>query len=264
MIQGNSEASKACTSEKNAEKDQVVTKDDDPMNEEITSEEDSNDDESIQKPSLKKLTLKRPVREENAMISAKKQKLEDFLVSAEAAFTSFVPFRNQTIQKWNEKTQFAGGKYNRKSGAQQTSTLRQIQHILSNKERLLKRTQVRRSQYSRIGQAALQVSGETALEQEDPEIFDDDDFYHQLLRELIERKTSSVNDPIQLSHHWLELQKLRTKLKRNVDTKASKGRKIRYDVHSKLVNFMAPHDTCGMSSAAVKELFGSLFGKMKE
>ena len=33
----------------------------------------------------------------------------------------------------------------------------------------------------------------------DDEIFDDDDFYHQLLRELIERKTMNLSDPIALS-----------------------------------------------------------------
>ena len=33
----------------------------------------------------------------------------------------------------------------------------------------------------------------------DKEIFDDDDFYHQLLRELIEKKTSDVSDPVALS-----------------------------------------------------------------
>ena len=32
------------------------------------------------------------------------------------------------------------------------------------------------------------------------EIFDDDDFYHQLLRELIERKTAGVTDPISLGN----------------------------------------------------------------
>ena len=37
------------------------------------------------------------------------------------------------------------------------------------------------------------------LKDYEPEIFDDDDFYHQLLRELIERKTSDVNDPVALS-----------------------------------------------------------------
>ena len=38
-----------------------------------------------------------------------------------------------------------------------------------------------------------------SLKDYEPEIFDDDDFYHQLLRELIERKTSDVNDPVALS-----------------------------------------------------------------
>ena len=33
----------------------------------------------------------------------------------------------------------------------------------------------------------------------DEEIYDDDDFYHQMLRELIEKKTTDVNDPVALS-----------------------------------------------------------------
>ena len=33
----------------------------------------------------------------------------------------------------------------------------------------------------------------------DAEIFDDSDFYHQLLRELIERKTADVKDPLEIS-----------------------------------------------------------------
>ena len=33
----------------------------------------------------------------------------------------------------------------------------------------------------------------------DAEIFDDSDFYHQLLRELIERKTADVRDPLEIS-----------------------------------------------------------------
>lgn len=39
----------------------------------------------------------------------------------------------------------------------------------------------------------------SSLTDHDTEIFDDDDFYHQLLREFIERKSSDVNDPIALS-----------------------------------------------------------------
>ncbi len=81
---------------------------------------------------------------------------------------------------------------------------------------------------------------ERHLKDYDEEIFDDQDFYNQLLRELIERRTDSVSDPVELSRRAIELQKLRSQNKKKVDTKASKGRKIRFDVHKPMVNFMAP------------------------
>ena len=56
----------------------------------------------------------------------------------------------------------------------------------------------------------------------------------QLIRELIERKMSYTegSDPTAMGRQWLELQKLRNKAKKKVDTKASKGRKIRSVVAS--------------------------------
>jgi len=72
----------------------------------------------------------------------------------------------------------------------------------------------------------------------DNEIFDDTDFYQTLLKDLIE--TNNANDPISMSRKWLETQKGRTKHRKKVDKKSSKGRKIRYHVHEKLVNFMPP------------------------
>jgi len=74
----------------------------------------------------------------------------------------------------------------------------------------------------------------------DQEIFDDQDFYNQLMRELIDRKTSNIVDPAELSRKSIELQKLRSKSKKVVDTKASKGRKIKFNIHKQMVNFMAP------------------------
>ena len=101
-------------------------------------------------------------------------------------------------------------------------------------------------------------------ESHNDEIFDDDDFYHQLLRELIERKTSGVTDPVALGQQWLQLQKIRAKAKKKVDTKASKGRKTRYDIHAKLVNFMAPtYPKSNLSEEAKTELFASLFRGQK-
>ena len=69
-------------------------------------------------------------------------------------------------------------------------------------------------------------SNDEADKEYDGEIFDDDDFYHQLLRELIERKTEGVTDPLRLGQKWLQIQKMRNKIKKKVDTKASKGRKL--------------------------------------
>ncbi|XP_067135883.1 protein AATF-like [Centruroides vittatus] len=186
-------------------------------------------------------------------------------------------FRNSTIQKWNEKTKVASSKLNQSSfNAFEQSALKQIEQILSDKPRLISRTQLKRSTYRILGkeekkeEAEISESGKEKLPLQDHrvkdynydvEIFDDDDFYHHLLREIIERKTVDINDPIALSRQWLEIQKLRSKMKKKVDTKASKGRKIRFGVHSKMVNFMAPVDNCTMSDEAKNELFCSLFGR---
>ncbi|XP_076320482.1 protein AATF-like isoform X2 [Tachypleus tridentatus] len=225
-------------------------------NEEITSESE----EDIKKTSL-------PVKRK-----LNGGEYSEFLAKRHKSFTNF---RNATIHKWNEKTKLVTGKASRKNfSAFEQSALKQIEQILMDKERLIKRTQLKRSVYKVLGKPEVEVSKEVEVsEQEnlpkqeehlkeyDSEIYDDDDFYHQLLRELIERKTVDVNDPIALSRHWLEIQKLRSKIKRKVDTKASKGRKVRYDVHPKLVNFMAPLDNSLMTDEARNELYSSLFGK---
>jgi protein AATF/BFR2 len=46
----------------------------------------------------------------------------------------------------------------------------------------------------------------------------------------------------------------------DVDPKASKGRKIRYDVHEKLVSLMVPIQNELWTEEQKDELFGSLFG----
>jgi protein AATF/BFR2 len=51
------------------------------------------------------------------------------------------------------------------------------------------------------------------------------------------------------------------KVKRDVDTRASKGRKMRFDVHEKLQNFMAPEDRGTWTNTAREEFFASLLGK---
>ena len=114
------------------------------------------------------------------------------------------------------------------------------------KDRIIKRTQLKRTIYSIVGkkeEKKIEKADDLKdrhLKDYDEEIFDDEDFFNQLLRELIERRSSDLTDPIALSRKSIELQKLKSKTKKNVDTKASKGRKIKFDIHKPMINFMAP------------------------
>ncbi|XP_060886956.1 protein AATF [Labrus mixtus] len=213
---------------------------------------------------------------------APKRKLEmaeypDFMAKR---FAAFQPYRNATLQKWHDKTRLTMGKSSKGFGAFDRNILTQVEQVLMDNERLVRRTQTRRSEYRVLGkkeasalssetvfdedgeEAGQQLKANTHLKDLDEDVFDDDDFYHQLLRDLIERRTSAAdpNDQVAMGRQWLAIQKLRSKIKKKVDTKASKGRKVRFHIHSKLVNFMAPMDHSAMSDEARSELYRGLFG----
>ena len=71
------------------------------------------------------------------------------------------------------------------------SVMTHINHVLQDKQRLRKRTQLKRTSYKVLGQsaaaaAAKKMALEDATEEHkvkeyDREIFDDDDFYHQVI-----------------------------------------------------------------------------------
>ena len=172
----------------------------------------------------------------------------------ERDFESGSEARREKISLWSERTQRLGS-----MAAMNTPTLEQIEQITANMDRLVKRTQV-----SRLESDILDQEPAASEKMENENIFDDSDFYHHLLREIIEKKTAVNSEEGQVGQHWLQIQKLRSKLKKKVDTRASKGRKVRYDVHTKLVNFMAPVRLSDpMNDAARQELFSSLFGARK-
>ncbi|XP_044264713.1 protein AATF-like isoform X2 [Tribolium madens] len=210
----------------------------DPNDEEIPSDTDVEESESDEKSESHTPKKKRKLELYESEIAEKHKKYKDY--------------RNNVIQKWNDKTRVVI-----KGGTTPHSVLDQIEYNLSNKDKLIKKTQLKRSLYSVLGEEET----DDTTNEENSEIFDDDDFYHQLLRELIEVKSADVSDPVQLSRQWIQLQNLRSKMKRKIDTRATKGRKIRYAVHSKLVNFMAPIDENVWTDEAKNELYSSLFGK---
>ncbi|WAR03328.1 AATF-like protein [Mya arenaria] len=238
-------------------------------------EEDS--DEEIPSDSDEEMTEK-PTPAPPIQLGKRKLKMNDYPGFLKKHHEQFKSYRDNTIQKWYDKTRLASGKVKGKSfSAFDQSALVQINQILGDKDRLVRRSQLKRSAYRVLGMVPKpqqpEITPTEEMEDEpvlpsadeekdyDVEIFDDDDFYHQMLRELIEKKTTDVNDPVALSRQWLEIQRLRSKNKKKVDTKASKGRKVRYNVHKKLVNFMAPVDNCEWTDEARDDLFKSLFGK---
>lgn len=254
--------------EKKEESDEEIPSDTD--NEEIPSDTEDEDNNPV----IEKHSEKTDKKEENQQ---KKRKLEDYESELATIHKVFKSFRDTTIQKWNEKTRMASA--TNIKNAPTNTILQQISYILSDRNKLVKRTQLKRSEYDIVGykkeSSANGVNKENGLEnpmikdrKDDDEyiseIFDDTDFYHQLLRELIECKSADISDPVQLSRQWIALQQMRSKMKRKVDTKATKGRKIKYVVHNQLVNYMAPEKCLSWTNDSTNELYSSLFGKMFE
>ena len=136
-----------------------------------------------------------------------------------------LPFVSASVDRWHHKTMLATG------AAAMRSRLKSLGQSPS----------------AHIA-ASLSKATQQAQE-EDAEKYDDADFYRVLLTEFLddEMKGSAPTGTEKSG-----------KRKRAVDTRASKGRKIRYDVHDKLVNFMAPVEQPAAAFSLAS--FGSLFG----
>lgn len=214
---------------------------------------------------------------------------DELLGCIDARHAALQDFSKETLEKWFSRTNLARSKTNSKRfKALDLSVMKQIEQVMADRTRVVKRTQLRRSDFTVIGAEPKEAGGPASVaaatsagvdagepgiqggvapgavqdREYSTELFDDGDFYHDILRELIERKAAAADasDPVAMGRHWVELSKLRKKVKRKVDTKASKGRKLRYEVHEKLVNFMAPDPTVHDSTDKAKDdLYASLF-----
>lgn len=201
-------------------------------------------------------------------------RLDEYESLIRNSYTSYTPYRNEVLQKWHDRTKVASS--SAKNASQSLSIVKKIENALLSKEEVLRKTQLYRGGYKLFeepvqtqakqenGTATTENGGDDDAEQQqqiyDEEIYDDSDFYHALLRELIEYKSNTVENPQEIGAKLAELQKLRNKMKKQVDTRASKGRKIRYVVHKKLVNFTASDNSHQWTEDAKNELFSSLFG----
>ncbi|GKT71003.1 transcription factor AATF/Che-1 [Colletotrichum tofieldiae] len=165
-------------------------------------------------------------------------------------------YRKKVLETWSTKTRSANVEVkSRNLISTQTSVVASLEDQLLNADRLVKRTRTPRS--CAPAQVARKVN-------EDPEIYDDADFYQLLLKELVAQRTSDTGNgtAAQPTVRWAAMKEAKTK--KHVDRRASKGRKMRFNVHEKLQNFMAPEDRRAWEQDAVDRLFGTLFGQKME
>ncbi|KAI0395275.1 TRAUB-domain-containing protein [Xylariaceae sp. FL0594] len=163
--------------------------------------------------------------------------------------------RKQVLEKWSrdaKKTSITASSANRFSGSAEKPITAVLEGEMNAPERLIKRTRTPRSC------APYHVARKI---NEDSSIYDDADFYQLLLKELVDQRSGDG------SGAGLQAATIRyaavkeAKAKRHVDTRASKGRKMRFTPVAKLQNFMAPEDRRSWEQGAIDRFFGTLFGQ---
>ncbi|EED85611.1 predicted protein [Postia placenta Mad-698-R] len=168
-----------------------------------------------------------------------------------------------TLTKWSAKVQavapgvLLAGRNAFNKDTRAAGVVPMVDEILRvDGSKLLGRTRTRRGKGVRMrAPDASEPEGDDA---EDPEVFDDLDFYQQLLRDVIKTRGGDGGE-----QDWMAQQRERkAKRKLKVDTKASKGRKLRYEVHPKLQNFMVPVPVVhgAWHEEQIDGLFSSLLG----
>ena len=172
---------------------------------------------------------------------------------------AFIDYRQTVLEKWSAKVRGSASlpvtrKLNSTSAQQSITSL--IRDQLANSEHLVKRTKMPRSC------APLQRDQKVT---EDLDIYDDGNFYQMLLKELVDQRrvesfTTLTNGADSgKAMQWTAVKEAKTR--KNVDTKASKGRKMRFTVHEKLQNFMAPEDRRSWEPDAIDRFFRTLLGQ---
>ncbi|KAK3181974.1 rRNA-processing protein bfr2 [Lecanicillium sp. MT-2017a] len=168
-----------------------------------------------------------------------------------------IKFRESRLEKWSRKVQSVNVTAPKGLSSRNKTLVDSLHDQLNVPDnRLVKRTRVPRSC------APAQLAKKIA---DDQDIFDDADFYQLLLKELVEQRTVDSSGESAAAVPSVVLTASRdNKQRKNVDRKASKGRKMRFTVHEKLQNFMAPEDRRSWEQATIDRFFSTLFGRKME
>ncbi|KAK6508336.1 rRNA-processing protein bfr2 [Arthrobotrys conoides] len=168
-------------------------------------------------------------------------------------------YRTSTLEKWSTRVQASANIVPTAKKLNQSTTVQTIssqlrEHLVDVSGEVAK---------SKVPQESAPVQKARKID-EDASIYDDTDFYKRLLLVLLEQRGNSATNGGVIQLAPADLQELKVKKKRaNVDTKASKGRKLRYHVHEKLQNFMMPDDSLSWHGQQIDEFFSSLMGQKR-
>ncbi|KAL0718298.1 hypothetical protein Bca4012_067620 [Brassica carinata] len=178
-------------------------------------------------------------------------------------------FRNKAVDKWQRRTQVTTGAAAIKGklhafnqnvsdspGPEPLLVSEQVASYMRDPSRMIKQMQLSRTTVAVFGtvpEEAMEPNQEEKQLEGDPELVEDAEFYQQLLKEFFE-----TIDPASSEAAFYAMKKFQTKKRKVVDRRASKSRKIRYNVHEKIVNFMAPRRVKIPPNSAdlLKNLFG--------
>ena len=157
------------------------------------------------------------------------------------------------MQFWNDKIMLSMGKHTQRSssfsGTNKNAMTAQIEGVLADRSRLLKRTRTKRVEYS---------SSVPDEEIPDDEIYDEYDFYQNLVKDLISSRSSATNQYLNQQQN----SNLKLKNVKSITTQlVRKHKAIVFDIHAKLVGFTAPKPSAeDWRDDAIDSLSLSIFG----
>lgn len=132
----------------------------------------------------------------------------------------------------------------------------QISVLMNDDNKVIEKSTMPYNDSNRIDKLEITNIDDSNENSYDAEVYDDRPFYSTLLKTFI---TSNASDSKGMSEEDLADIRRYKKKKNNVDRKASKGRKLRYNVHTKLQNFMFPIPYAHNNDVDADRVMQSLF-----
>ncbi|CCF58288.1 hypothetical protein KAFR_0E01340 [Kazachstania africana CBS 2517] len=232
----------------------------------------------------------------NEDLQKKKRSFEDITTDTNSLDLKLKEYRIAVLNKWSNKISMASGKSqlssNKFKSINQPANV-QVENQLADSQRLHKRTRLNRRNVvplnfsndlknGKLTKLQQPVSEENNDEDDDadipknydprkkdnmsidttenPYIFDDEDFYRTLLNELVEKKIANSNSTT--NSITITTASKNNKLKKNIDTKASKGRKLNYSIQESIANFETPiNGGYKWDDQQIDEFFAGLLGQ---